>query len=322
MTYALLALCLALLAFGSVNALESLALAAWFRLGRRERTPGQTERAILLLRSLPAAVSLLFVSALFLPAFILLEPRETGERVTPSLLLLASGGALVLVAGPIRALLASLATRRLVREWERSARPLALPGLAIPAWVVEESFPLVTVVGVFRPRLYIARQVLEGCSPAELAAIVSHEIAHVANRDNWKRLLLRSFPDWLSLTPLASRLESAWSQAAEEAADDQASRRGASLDLAGALIKVARWARPPHPELVPASALYRGEGVARRVGRLLQPPGPSPTSRAARSIPRLAIGLGLLATGLGIGIRFGLLESMHQLTETVVRLLQ
>jgi beta-lactamase regulating signal transducer with metallopeptidase domain len=184
--------------------------------------------------------------------------------------------------------------------------------------VIEEPLPVVTVVGVVRPRLYIARPVLEGCSPAELAAIVSHETAHVEHRDNLKRLVLRSLPDWIGLTPWAARTEQMWSEATEDAADDRAAGQASAPDLAAALLKVARLAAPTGSCITPASALYHGGDLARRIERLLRPG----RARATTPLPLLSVGSFGLVAGLALGVRCGLLERVHGLTEVVVRLLQ
>jgi len=42
---------------------------------------------------------------------------------------------------------------------------------------------VVTVLGVRRPRLYVAEQVLSGLGDAEREAVVDHELAHVASHE-------------------------------------------------------------------------------------------------------------------------------------------
>jgi hypothetical protein len=80
------------------------------------------------------------------------------------------------------------ATRRLRRLWEQEGRALPLPGSPAPAYAIRHPFPVVSVVGVLRPRLYVAEQVLERLSPSELRAVVAHEAGHLASLDNLKRL--------------------------------------------------------------------------------------------------------------------------------------
>jgi len=85
-------------------------------------------------------------------------------------------------------------------------------------------------------------------SPQELATALQHEMAHAHRRDNLKKLLFR-----FCAFPGMSRLEAAWCEAEEMAADDAAvASVGDALDLASALIKLSRLA-PVHP----AAALTR-----------------------------------------------------------------
>ena len=131
------------------------------------------------------------------------------------------------------------------------------------------------IVGLFTSRLFVARSVLEACSSEELDAVLAHEGAHARQYDNLRRLALAGTPDLLSLWPSGRRLDAAWMRAAELAADEMAARdRGRGVDLAAALVKVARLATTATDPL-PASALYRGEPITERVHRLLDPPAPT-----------------------------------------------
>ena len=70
----------------------------------------------------------------------------------------------------------------------------------------------------------------------ELNIALKHELAHRQSRDNLKKLVFRFCP-----FPGMAKLESAWSQAAEFAADDAAvSNLDDAVDLAAALVKLSR----------------------------------------------------------------------------------
>jgi Zn-dependent protease with chaperone function len=90
--------------------------------------------------------------------------------------------------------------------WLRSAQPVTLAGISAPALVVESEFPVVSVVGLRRPRLVIARAVLDSCSNEELRAILAHEQGHIDRRDNLRRLLLSIAPDILNWLPVSERM--------------------------------------------------------------------------------------------------------------------
>jgi hypothetical protein len=92
---------------------------------------------------------------------------------------------------------------------------------------------------------------------------------------------MRTAPDLLAWTRASARLRDQWHVAAEDEADAEAGQAHPAmrLSLASALIRVARLAPARVPFEVPASALYRGEDVTRRVRALLAPPAPGALAR-------------------------------------------
>jgi len=223
----------------------------------------------------------------------------------------------IVLAGILRCAIALVTTRRVVRTWKRRARPLQLDGIALPAFAVDESFPLVAIAGWLRPRLYVSRVVLEHCTAAELEAIVAHEAGHLRHGDPWRLLLVHASPDLLGLVPSGAGIASRWAEAAEEAADDHASVSPArSLDLASALIRVARLAGSTTRGDLPLTALYRGGGVAPRVTRILdRPPDALPAPERPGAGRRLGLAIALIAMG---AVSIGAMEQVHRLLERVV----
>ncbi|MFI5178277.1 MAG: M56 family metallopeptidase [Vicinamibacterales bacterium] len=264
-------------------ALGSLAASAcvpW--LWRRLRTglPAARANALLRVRILPLVFAAASLSLAIL-SFLAFEPRRPDERMGVVLLALAATGAALLLAGLARFVWLFVSTTRLERAWMAGATPVSLDGLDLPAFSVASSFPIVAVVGLKRPRLIVARSVLASCTADELRAIVAHECGHVARRDNLARAVMALSPDLLAWLPLSARLAHAWHDAAEEAADDHAGVLGdrGRLLLAEALIRVARLAPAGAGRVVvPASALYRGENLDRRVRRLLEPAAAAPSA--------------------------------------------
>jgi hypothetical protein len=128
---------------------------------------------------------------------------------------------------------------------------------------------------------------------------------------------MRACPDLLVLSPAGEALTRAWLTATEEAADEAAARRAprAALDLAAALVKVARLVPRDCPALVPALALHNGDDIARRVRRLLQDP-PSTRERPRRGWTMA--GLVLLAA---LPLYPPTLRLVHDLTERLLRFL-
>ncbi|PYQ47365.1 MAG: hypothetical protein DMF78_23935 [Acidobacteria bacterium] len=259
-----------LAAFLLVNLLASLLAAIPAPLAMRRAHPARRAGAALLLRLMPAIVSLGAVALLAVPAYVRFEPPDTGESVSLPLGALAAAAAAVLLAGSGRGLRALWSTSALVRGWRRDAEPVSLPGSPVPAYRIRDAFPILSVVGVWRPRIYVAAQVLDALAPSELDAALAHERAHLRARDNLKRILLRSCPDVLAFSGMGRRLEREWARAAEQAADAAAADAGAgaAVDLAASIVKVARLV-PTGARALPVSALHDGGDVAARVRALL-----------------------------------------------------
>ncbi|HEX8889113.1 MAG TPA: M48 family metalloprotease [Pyrinomonadaceae bacterium] len=277
--YELLGFCLALVALLAFNAFASLMAAAlWRALGRfTHRWSAITKANVLFtLRILPPASAALCVLMLVAPAYIEHEPRITTETVSLKLAAMAFISVMGLMLALWRGFVTWRATQRLVADWLRHAEPISLENISIPAYRVTHRFPIVAVVGAFRPRLFIADQIFDTLSAEELRSVVAHEYGHLAARDNFKRALVRACRDVLMIVPCGRSLDSAWAESAESAADEYAACAGGpqgTLDLAGAMIKIARAVPLGAKPTLPAGAflLDRADGeVVRRVRRLTE----------------------------------------------------
>jgi Zn-dependent protease with chaperone function len=309
---------LALVSFLLVNlaaSAVSLALAQPWLEGRDSPSARRRARALFALCVLPAAASLVAVAAFFVPAYLRHEPPGAGEALGVQGLSLAATAALVVASALRRGFRSWRATRRLERAWSATARPAPLDAGGLPVFAIEHPFPVASVLGTRAPRLYLACQVVSALSEAELSAVLAHERAHVAARDNLRHWLIAASPDVLAWLPGRTRLERAWLAASEEAADEAVARRGpgAALDLAAALLKVARLVPAGRHAALPALALHGGDDLARRVRRLLAG-SPAP----AEPRPRITA---LLAAALILPAYAPSLRVVHELTERLVRLL-
>jgi len=194
------------------------------------------------------------------------------------------------------------------------ARPLTLDGSPMPAFEIDADVPIMALVGVVRPRLLIARGVLQALSGEELSASVAHEIGHQRAWDNLKRLAMRTAPDLMTTTAAARAVERRWASASEQAADRQACHSGrARCALASALVKVARLAPPATPIADPVCTLVEGGEIASRVQRLLEDAPAATPPRAAWHWPALALGSTAVALAYA-----PLLRGVHALTELIV----
>lgn len=329
--YELLGISLALSGLLTLNAAASLLTAlCWRLLQRRAQTWTAATRAQVLfaLRVLPGLAAVLCVAMLLVPAYIAHEPRHATEQVGLQLGLLAGVSALGLSLAAWRGVAAWLATRRLIRDWLRNSEPLSLPPVFIPAYRLRHSFPVIAVVGTFRPRLFIAEHLFQSLDSNELTAAVAHECGHLAARDNLKRALLRACRDVLTIVPCGRLLDREWAAAAEAAADEFAARKGAetALDLAAALVKIARLAPAGARPVLPAGALLIGEdvgGVAHRVKLLTQLAATGSERRSSAVSASLWFSCGALVTAaLLVAAHPQSLPAIHRLIEAAVSTLQ
>lgn len=242
------ALSLALLLL--LNALASFAATLLWRsiAHHAQQWPAREQaRFLFALRLAPLVAACVFVALLGLPAYIAHEPHTTDETLGGPLAILAGLSLAGLGLAMWRGLAAWYATRRVTRAWQRQAVRITLPGITLPTYRLRHPFPVVAVVGIWRVRLFVAEQLFDTLTPAEMTATLRHELGHVATYDNLKRVILRACSDVLTIVPAGRSLNRAWAACAESAADEHAAGDSAttSLELASALLKIARIA-PPH----------------------------------------------------------------------------
>lgn len=281
------ALTLGLASYALLSTALAAALAFAWHAGasRRVMSAGQ----LLRLRLMPSLLGATLTAGVVLPSFLRHEPSNPLERVGPVVLMLALGSAFLIGHGLWRAWQARVATRRIVATWSAAGRHTTLGGTTLD--VIDVAAPIVALVGLWRPRVVVARAVVDACTPTELAQVAAHEHAHRAAGDNVKRLLMLAAPDVLAWLPLAATLLDRWHLASEEAADAAAvgDDRQARLALASALIKVARLAT--QGALIPSlvSHLTGLDGIERRVRRLLSRESAPCTSAAWLPVSALVV---------------------------------
>jgi Zn-dependent protease with chaperone function len=311
---------LALVWFLAVNVAVTLLVAA----AATHLTTRDTPRAPafwLRLRLLPVVAAVTFVAAVFAPSYLEYEPREFFENFNAALAAIAAAALLLCVVAACRGLVSWHRARRRVDAWLRIAQPLTLADNRLPGYRVEVDAPMMALVGLRRPRLFVTRGVLDVLTKEELAAAVAHELEHWRAWDNVKRLAMRAAPDLLALLPAGRAIERRWASASEHAADDGASK---SIDaanrarercaLASALVKVVRLTPPVTPLAEPISTLVDGGDVASRVRSLLD-------DRPAGEERRPASWF-LLVLGAAAALAYApLLSFVHEATELLVRTL-
>ena len=277
--FELLGLSLLLAALLIFNSVATLIIAGLWRVAGRATdswTAAARARLLFSLRILPAVLAFLTVTLLLVPAYIAHEPRHSAETVSFKLALLAIFSAAGIAVSVYRGIGTHRATTSLTSDWLRQGKPIRIPGIDIKSYEIHHAFPLIGIVGFIRPRLFIASQVLEVLTPEEISAAVAHENGHLTARDNLKRGLLQACRDALLIIPCGRLLDRSWSEASEEAADENAARQGngVALDLASALVKIARIIPLGGRPTMPAGVFLLGDeeetkGIRSRVRRLI-----------------------------------------------------
>ena len=242
--------------------LSAVVALSWRSLKLLRATEKSVAGLLFALRVLPLVISVLITFAFVIPSFQLLEPRSINEGMGTMPLALGSCALLLIGFGSFRVITAQTRTSRVVARWLEGAQPLDSGAQTVTLQSRRESPPL-TLVGVHHPRVLVSESTVALLNQDELHIALKHELAHMQSRDNLKKLLFRFCP-----FPGMAKLESAWSQAAELAADDAAvADLSDAVDLAAALVKLSR--------LVPVEAApictvgFVTGSIRARVARLL-----------------------------------------------------
>lgn len=333
MNYGIMLLSLGLALFLLVNLIGSgIALLA-IRLARKRLTEFSAvkrARMFFILGTCPAATALGAVLLILLPSFLAFEPRSTLEVPGISLTILAFCSIIAIFWAAARCFSRWLATRRLMNQWMKRAELVEFHGVNGICYRIEHPFPLVAIVGAFKPRLFIARKVIASLTQPELEAAFAHERGHLSGSDNLRRWILAICRDLLPFLPRLGSIQKQWSATAEAVADQYASHAGQGLDLASALVKIARLIPTGAAPIAPAAALLVDENttlLASRVQSLLedasQKEGREIDRRTPPSAPIVMWVFGaVLALGIVVATQPGLLARVHTAIEDAVGILK
>lgn len=287
---------------------------AWQLLRRvlKRQSAQDSANVLFLLRILPFALSTIFTLGFTLPSFLLLEPRGTGESVGTIPVALGCVCLLVMAAGILRAISAHRKTSRALINWLDGSTAIE-PESSVPIFRTGKDAPTLTVAGVCDPKVLVSEAALAALSPSELRTALKHELAHVRSHDNLKKLIFR-----LAAFPGMARLERAWSEEAELAADDAAvACFDDALDLAAALIKVSRLTASPAPALT-TGLLHSSTALHLRVQRLFSWSETKSLSPSGRG--KWYVALSAFATlAVVVTTYSATLSQLHAVTEWLVR---
>src|ERR1043166_1468365 len=331
--YFLLGICLVFAFLLTLNLFASVSASAVWRLVSRSAktlSSRRQEQIIFALRTFPIGAALIFVLAFLLPAYVLFEPRVSGESVSAKLAIISLVSLLGIGLAAFRVLRTWNVTRRLTTDWLKHSERIALDEVNIPVYRIKHPFPVIAVIGMIWPRLFVAEQIFYSLSPDEFRAAIAHEYGHLSAHDNFKRAFLRVCRDML-IFPFLRELDRAWADNTEAAADEYAAAVGANsmaLDLAEALIKVARIAPVNTSPAMPLGSFMMGSNdgdLKRRVRRLVELSGRSNSVRRALLGSKFSfwLYLGLLCLAITLlASNENLLLAVHNMSENVVAILQ
>jgi len=330
--YFLLGICLVFAFLLALNVCASVfASIAWGVLSAKAAAfSSRTQEQIIFgLRTFPVVLAAVFVAGLFMPAYFIFEPESSGESVSLKLAVLSLVSLIGIGAAAFRVFRTLRKTGRLLACWLDGAERLDLDNIDLPVYRIEHPFPLVAVVGLFRPRLFVASQIFDSLSEVEFQAAIAHEYGHLAARDNLKRTVLRICRDML-IFPLGKGLDDAWAASVESAADEYAAATGGNkmaLDLAETLIKIARIVPRDAAPAMPFGSFLTGHdagNLGARVHRLLELSDknrPAKNGQLAGAAKWLCLGGAFAAVPL-LAFSKGLLLVVHNFTEIIVAFLQ
>ena len=232
-----------------------------------------------------------------------------GDALQIVVVMLAALGTLAMVVLGVRAAIALRRSRRGTNDHVQAARIAA--GASPPgpggALVIESQRRGVYCLAGRPPTIVITRAALQALDDAQLAAVISHEQAHLRGRHHAVLAVTSALSRVLSRLALFTDGAREVARLLEMCADDAAARRHSADTVVDALLALALPAPSAPMQVstfaVPAGALNAaGSGVAQRVERLLFPPDQL-RARVTLSLATLTALLGPVVTaGLLIAI--------------------
>ena len=183
---------------------------------------------------------------LVIAEFLVLDPAQTAVFNLAAYVVLATTSLTGHAVGAWTALRAAAAGRRLRAIARQTRRPpaqvLAVAGrlgLAGRVDYVAADQAFAVTRGLLRPRILVSTAALATLDPAELAAVLGHERAHLRRRDPLRLLAARLLADDGCYLPALRWISHRFALHCELAADRAALDHSSRAALAGALLKLA-----------------------------------------------------------------------------------
>jgi len=300
MTYFLRLACVCLASFFLIHIALGLAVLVLTPLATRhaERLrPAAGARLLFTLRLLPISIASLTVLLFCVPSYLRFE-QDAAESIGYPCLLLSLAATLLIGASATR--LVTLLTQ-------------SKPSL--------RTSPLFALVGILRPRLVVSQHVRQVLTQGQIEAAILHEEAHRQAHDNLKRLAIVASPGILPLHSSFRTLEQHWARMAEWAADDAAvaAEPRRAIDLAEALVRVARLSTRIQPSPLVSSLVASKDDLGERIQRLLVTHPATTSPRRSRSVGLSSAIAATAAIALLLPRQQTVLYGVHRAMELLVR---
>jgi len=133
-----------------------------------------------------------------------------------------------------------------------------------------EEIDIPIAVGLFDAMILVPKHLLEELDPAEIDAIVLHELAHLRRSDDWFNAAERFAGALLFFNPAILWLAGQLDLEREVACDDWVLQQNDALPYATCLAKVAETAIWPHRPMTAPGAFVTRRGMSIRIERLLE----------------------------------------------------
>lgn len=200
-------------------------------------------------------------------------------------------GALLVISGiayaAVKAAAAIIKTNRAV-----AMLPVSRKGARNLLIIKDDSVKTAFTQGLLRPKIYISTGLVKCLSKEELRAVFLHELCHSRRRDPLKFLAIGFLRNAFFYIPASAILASFSRLKSEHEADDAAVRSGEALDIASAILKVARTSAP-----APIASLAGSqEQVTGRIRRLLEGREPVFSISLSKALSSAAVAIALIAS--------------------------
>ncbi len=182
------------------------------------------------------------------------SPVETAVPVVALLALPTAGALLHAVSIIVETRRRRRGTLRTARRLQAQSKPRQLHGRTVR--VADDPHPFALTLPRRHGGIVISTGALDALFPAELAAVLAHEHAHLRQHHHLVTAIVAGLARRLRWVPLLAAAEDALGHYLEIAADDAARRQAGTPALVGALLTLGQSGHPHHHDTALDGALH------------------------------------------------------------------